>query len=430
MDAASPRLVPKLDVSDLVASLRFYVGLVGFRVLFERTDERFAFLDLEGAHLMLQEAAGPGRRFRTAELERPYGRGINLQIQAGDVDLLDRRMRAAGVEVVVPLEDRSYVAGDEVIRLRQFVVADPDGCLQRLREPLGRHLRSRHVQPDPVGGGIMKDEVAPRVDFPRLASRQTMTRPKHDPTGWRTYLRAFHEERPGITEEILAASTSAGQNSYGWLLELIPQDANLLDLACGSAPLLRAGWRGRWVGADRSPAELDRAIANGGLSVIVADALGLPFDDHSFAAVACSMALMLLEPLDDCLAEVARVLVPGGTVALLLPGGPIPLTGGDLRRWGRLFVALRRTRFEYPNDRAVRQLDETMRRHGLEILTDDRRRFAYPVASRDAASRFVDSLYLPGVPTARAHAARRVANSWVGSEIGIPLRRVLLRAAG
>jgi len=43
-------------------------------------------------------------------------------------------MRAAGVEVVVPLEDRSYVAGDEVIRLRQFVVADPDGYLLRFCE--------------------------------------------------------------------------------------------------------------------------------------------------------------------------------------------------------------------------------------------------------------------------------------------------------
>lgn len=256
-----------------------------------------------------------------------------------------------------------------------------------------------------------------------------MTRPRPDPNAWGTYLSAFHQERPGITEEILAASSTAGQNPYHWLLELVPQGANLLDLGCGSAPLLKAGWTGPWVGVDRSPAELDRARANHGDSVVAAEAHHLPFDDHTFGAVACSMALMLVEPLDDCLAEMARVLAPGGTVALLLPGGPGPLTGSDLWRWGRLLVALRRARFEYPNDRAVRHLDQSMRRHGLKVLADDRRRFAYPLANPDAANRFVDSLYLPGVPTHRAHAARRVASVLVGREIGIALRRVLVRVA-
>ncbi len=256
-----------------------------------------------------------------------------------------------------------------------------------------------------------------------------MTRSRHHPTDWGTYLSAFHQERPGITEEILAASTSAGNTPYEWLLELIPQEANLLDLACGSAPLLRAGWTGPWVGVDRSPAELDLARASGGQSVVVGAAHDLQFDDHSFAVVACSMALMLLDPLDECLAEVARVLAPGGIVAFLLPGGPGPLTDGDLWRWGRLLVALRRTRFEYPNDRPVRHLDVTVRRHGLAVVTDDRRRFAYSFSNPDAADRFVDSLYLPGVPATRTQAAQRVANAWVGCEIGIPLRRVFVRAA-
>ena len=59
-------LVPELDVVDLARSLRFYVGVLGFRVLFERPAERFAYLERDGAELMVQEAAGPGRRFRTA----------------------------------------------------------------------------------------------------------------------------------------------------------------------------------------------------------------------------------------------------------------------------------------------------------------------------------------------------------------------------
>ena len=59
-------LVPELDVADLDASRRFYVEMIGFRVLYERAAERSVYLDQDGAQIMLEEAAGPGRRFRTA----------------------------------------------------------------------------------------------------------------------------------------------------------------------------------------------------------------------------------------------------------------------------------------------------------------------------------------------------------------------------
>ncbi|KYG04941.1 hypothetical protein BE21_43770 [Sorangium cellulosum] len=39
-----------------------YVGIIGCTLWFERPEGRFAFIDLEGAQLMRQEAAGPGRR--------------------------------------------------------------------------------------------------------------------------------------------------------------------------------------------------------------------------------------------------------------------------------------------------------------------------------------------------------------------------------
>ena len=50
-----PKLIPELDVDDLKRSLAFYTGTVGFRVLFSRREDRFAYLDLEGVHLMLGE---------------------------------------------------------------------------------------------------------------------------------------------------------------------------------------------------------------------------------------------------------------------------------------------------------------------------------------------------------------------------------------
>lgn len=142
-------LVPELDVDDLGASLAFYVEVLGFRVLFERGEERFAYLERDGAELMLQEASGPGRRFRTAPLERPFGRGVNLQLRVDEVDVLHHRAVVAGCEIVVPMEERWYRVDVDVTGgrwreeglveagNRQFVVADPDGYLWRPFSDLG-----------------------------------------------------------------------------------------------------------------------------------------------------------------------------------------------------------------------------------------------------------------------------------------------------
>jgi catechol 2,3-dioxygenase-like lactoylglutathione lyase family enzyme len=137
---AGPGLVPELDVSDLAQSLEFYVGLIGFVVRYERPEERFAYLTLDRAHLMLEEAAGPGRRFRPAPLEHPYGRGVNFQIAVADAAALHERVLAAGFVPLMPIEERWYRLDRGEIGLRQFAVADPDGYLLRFATQLG--LRS------------------------------------------------------------------------------------------------------------------------------------------------------------------------------------------------------------------------------------------------------------------------------------------------
>ena len=142
-------LVPELDVTALAASSRFYVEVLDFRILFERPAERFAYLERDGVELMIQEAAGPGRRFRTAPLEPPYGRGANFQLSVADVDDVYVRAVEAGVTIVVPIEERWYrvdvtesggrwqVTGPAEAGNRQFVLADPDGYLWRPFSDLG-----------------------------------------------------------------------------------------------------------------------------------------------------------------------------------------------------------------------------------------------------------------------------------------------------
>ena len=137
MNIPSPSLVPELDVADLQRSLEIYVPVFGFVVLFQRPAERFAYLACDGAHLMLQEAAGPGRRFRTAPLEPPFGRGLNLQIRVSDVVALHAAVVRAGLAPLIALEERWYRQDRGERGNRQFVVADPDGYLLRFYTDLG-----------------------------------------------------------------------------------------------------------------------------------------------------------------------------------------------------------------------------------------------------------------------------------------------------
>jgi catechol 2,3-dioxygenase-like lactoylglutathione lyase family enzyme len=126
-----PKLVPELDVADLERALAFYSGVCGFRIRYQRPEERFAYLEREGAELMLQDARGPGRRFHTAPLEAPYGRGLNLQIEVSDVRRLYRTVLDAGVEPVIDLEQRAYRVDEGEVLTEQFVIADEDGYLLR-----------------------------------------------------------------------------------------------------------------------------------------------------------------------------------------------------------------------------------------------------------------------------------------------------------
>jgi catechol 2,3-dioxygenase-like lactoylglutathione lyase family enzyme len=130
-------LVPELDVSDLERSLAFYVDVCGFSIAHQRPEERFAHLTLGDSELMLQAAEGPGRRFRTAPLEPPFGRGVNLQIEVPEIEPLLAQILRVGAEIVLSVEERWYPTSEGVRGNRQLVVADPDGYLLRFFEDLG-----------------------------------------------------------------------------------------------------------------------------------------------------------------------------------------------------------------------------------------------------------------------------------------------------
>ena len=122
-------------VEDQTKALAFYTDILGFSVLFARPDERFAYLDLGGAQLMIEQSVG--RSFSAAELVHPYGRGVNLQIEVTEVEALYQKVQAAQAVIYLPLEDHWYRRDQQLFGNRQFIVQDPDGYLLRFFQDLG-----------------------------------------------------------------------------------------------------------------------------------------------------------------------------------------------------------------------------------------------------------------------------------------------------
>lgn len=102
--------------------------------------------------------------------------------------------------------------------------------------------------------------------------------------------------------------------------------ARVLDVACGTGIVARTaaplvGPSGQVVGVDVNEAMLivARRVAPQ-LEFRRGDVAALPFADQSFDAVLCQMALMFFPDRPAAVAEMARVLRPGGVLAVLVPG--------------------------------------------------------------------------------------------------------------
>ena len=106
------------------------------------------------------------------------------------------------------------------------------------------------------------------------------------------------------------------------LAQVGPGD-RVLDVACGTGDLAielarRVGPEGEVVGADFSPGMLERARAKDpAIRWEQANALDLPYADGEFAAATVGFGARNFDDLERGLAEMARVVRPGGRVVVL-----------------------------------------------------------------------------------------------------------------
>ncbi|HWO49242.1 MAG TPA: bifunctional demethylmenaquinone methyltransferase/2-methoxy-6-polyprenyl-1,4-benzoquinol methylase UbiE [Solirubrobacterales bacterium] len=157
------------------------------------------------------------------------------------------------------------------------------------------------------------------------------SKPSRDSEQFASEVRGMFDRIAGVYDVMNSAMT-AGMH-HRWRAraadraELAPGDA-ALDVCCGTGDLAfelarRVGPDGRVVGSDFSERMLDLArekpVPEAAAKPIFewADALDLPYDDGGFDAVTVGFGVRNLSDLDRGIAEMARVLKPGGRLVIL-----------------------------------------------------------------------------------------------------------------
>lgn len=124
-------LIPELSVSNINISKSFYIDILGFNLEYERTNDKFAFLSLDEAQIMIEEING---HWNTGDLQHPFGRGINFQIATDDVCKIADNIKANNIKLFRDIMINHYEHNGEITTEKEIIVQDPDGYLLRFSQ--------------------------------------------------------------------------------------------------------------------------------------------------------------------------------------------------------------------------------------------------------------------------------------------------------
>ena len=83
---------------------------------------------------MLDQIKQGSKVWLTANLEIPFGRGINFQIKTSHIAALYEKVQLNNATIFLPMEKKWYRAGDMELCQSQFIILDPDGYMLRFVE--------------------------------------------------------------------------------------------------------------------------------------------------------------------------------------------------------------------------------------------------------------------------------------------------------
>ena len=128
------KLIPELSVSDIKKSLEFYTNVLGFKVEYSRVEDKFYFLSINEAQMMIEEI---NNHWSVGELEQPFGRGINFQIEVENIEPILERLEKTGTQLFRDPKESWYKGDGVEFGQREFLVQDPDGYLLRFIQDIG-----------------------------------------------------------------------------------------------------------------------------------------------------------------------------------------------------------------------------------------------------------------------------------------------------
>jgi demethylmenaquinone methyltransferase / 2-methoxy-6-polyprenyl-1,4-benzoquinol methylase len=153
----------------------------------------------------------------------------------------------------------------------------------------------------------------------------------------------------------------------------------VLDAACGTGDLALADRKagGEVTGLDFSERMLERARRKSDrIEWVRGDALALPFDDASFDAATIGFGIRNVDDLDTGLRELARVVRPGGRLAVLEITRPTGVLRPFFRLWFDVLIPLAGKAL--PGGAAYTYLPASVRRFpGPDDLADALRRAGF-----------------------------------------------------
>lgn len=132
------KLIPELVVSDLKRSTEFYINVLGFKIEYERPENNFIFLSLQGSQIMLNKGIEKTSSWFTGKLEHPYGRGAHFQLEVENVQKIANSLKKANYPLKEEPKEYWFRRNKTLIGVKGFLVMDPDGYLLMFNENIGK----------------------------------------------------------------------------------------------------------------------------------------------------------------------------------------------------------------------------------------------------------------------------------------------------
>lgn len=124
------KLIPELTVTNIEKSRLFYENL-GFKIMYERKEDKFIFLELNENQIMIQE---DNDVWETGPLEYPFGRGINISMEVKDVEEIKQNLIKTNYPLFQDIKESIYRVNEKEYIDKEFLVQDPDGYLLRFTQ--------------------------------------------------------------------------------------------------------------------------------------------------------------------------------------------------------------------------------------------------------------------------------------------------------